>query len=200
MLRTADLSAAQQLVVWSARTWVTGFRNRRPALDALERAYAMAGAAAAAFEVDEVFSLLSHGARQTLCFGAGHCPAVHPVEAVLVNCLAAFQQGRDEAAAVLMKHLMWQPEAFMASAPARRWAQAIDAAGWSLTSVAPATAASTSPAANDNHGDDTLGSADMGDGVLAFMAPNRDGLPLALNEALLRRAQQAPMHPPIQPH
>ena len=90
MLRTTDLSAAEQLVVWSARAWMSAYRERRPVLGDLEDAYTLSGIAEAAHDIDELFCLAVTGHRVPLSFGASQCPAVHAIEAALVNCLAGY--------------------------------------------------------------------------------------------------------------
>lgn len=135
MLMTADLSSAQQLIVWSARIWVSGTNLRRPVLDKLEQAYAFAGVAEIARDIDELFCVIAVGARGCLDFGAPHCPRVHPVEAALINCLSAFQSDMSACGCHILRGMLQPAAARMAAAPAQRWAEALSRSGWQLEMI-----------------------------------------------------------------
>ena len=141
MLKRSTLSPSQQLVVWSARTWVACARLQRPALDALAQAHAFAGVGNAAQDIDELFGFIVVGARRCLSFGAPHCPCLHPCEAALINCLCAYQSGKPERASQILLDLLHPAAARLAAPPARRWADALAHAGWSLDRVATCPAA-----------------------------------------------------------
>ena len=135
MLMTADLSSAQQLIVWSARMWVSSTNLQRPVLDKLEQAYAFAGVAEIARDIDELFCTITVGARGDLGFGAPHCPRVHPVEAALINCLSAFQSDVPACASHVLEGMLQPAAARMAVAPAQRWARALSRSGWQLEMI-----------------------------------------------------------------
>ena len=135
MLMTADLSSAQQLVVWSARIWVSSTNLQRPVLDKLEQAYAFAGVAEIARDIDELFCVVAAGARGCLGFGGPHCPRVHPVEAAFINCLSAFQSDMPACASHILQGMVKPAAARMAVAPARRWAQALSRSGWQVDMI-----------------------------------------------------------------
>ncbi|MCB9958056.1 MAG: hypothetical protein H6843_05505 [Rhodospirillaceae bacterium] len=135
MLRTTDLSAAEQLVVWSARAWMAAYRDRRPVLGDLEDAYALSGIGDAAHDIDELFCIMVTGQRAPLSFGAPQCPAVHAIEAAMVNCLAAYQMACRRCGGEILAHLLEPAEAHMATAPAERWAKQLGDAGWPLSMI-----------------------------------------------------------------
>ncbi|MCA8906749.1 MAG: hypothetical protein KDA64_02455 [Rhodospirillaceae bacterium] len=135
MLITSELSAGQQLAVWSGRTWMAGFREKRPVQAELEDAYRSVGIACPTDDIDELFGLIVAGARRVLSFGAAPCPFVHPAEAVLVNCLSAYQSGCDKCGKAILGQMLNPAEAFLAMAPVQRWAGKLGAAGWSLSMV-----------------------------------------------------------------
>ena len=135
MLRTRDLSSSQQLVVWSARAWMSGFRMRRHVLPELQRAYDLAGIPDAALDIDALFGLISNGARVPLSFGATPCPFVHPAEATLINGLCAYQADLTTCASVILDRMLLPAAARQATVPAKRWAKALSRAGWSLDMI-----------------------------------------------------------------
>lgn len=135
MLITSELSAGQQLAVWSGRTWMAGFRERRPVRAELVDAYQSVGIACAADDIDELFGLIVAGAKRVLTFGATPCPFVHPAEAVLVNCLSAYQSGCDKCGKAILAQMLNPAEAFLAMAPVERWARKLGEAGWTLAMV-----------------------------------------------------------------
>lgn len=135
MLRTTDLSAAEQLVVWSARAWMAAYRDRKPVLGDLEDAYALSGIRDAAHDIDELFCIMVTGHRAALSFGAPQCPAVHATEAMLVNCLAAYQMACRRCGGEILAHLLEPAETRMAMVPAERWAQNLGDAGWPLSMI-----------------------------------------------------------------
>lgn len=132
MIELGSLSSAQQLVVWSARSWIRGYNHGESVLEQLEQAYELTGIRKTARDVDELFEVIANGTKCHLCFGAPHCPAVHAVEATLINCLGAFQGGDFVGAAKILEHILHTPSAVRASVPAHRWAIAMKGVGWPL--------------------------------------------------------------------
>ena len=135
MLKTRELSSGQQLVIWSARTWMAGLRLRRAALPEIVKVYELSKIGEAACDVDEFFTLLASGPRAKLSFGMPPCPCVHPAEATLINCLATLQRDLDGCAHVILERMMMPAEAKMAMHPARSWAKELSRADWSLDMI-----------------------------------------------------------------
>ena len=154
MLRTRDLSSSQQLVVWSARAWMSGSRLQRHALPELRKAYDLAGIRNAATDIDALFGLISGGARVPLSFGATPCPFVHPAEATLINCLCAYQADLTACATVILDRMLHPAPARQAAVPARRWAKALGGAGWPLDMITVDRMLADSGQAQSDDGDD----------------------------------------------
>ncbi|MEM8915583.1 MAG: hypothetical protein AAGC83_07085 [Pseudomonadota bacterium] len=132
MIRTASLSHAQQLVIWSARSWIDGYTNGESVRDVLYEAYELSGIPEAAHDVNDLFVLFVTGSKHTVAFGSPRCPAVHLIEAYLNNCLHAFQTQDDGRASKILGELLIPQRAVQAAVPARRWAEALTKAGRSL--------------------------------------------------------------------
>ena len=135
MLMMSTLSPSQQLVVWSARAWISCNRLQRPVIDELQQAYAFAGIGDIAYDIDALFGVIASGARRCLFFGSQHCPCLHPCEASLINCLCAYQSDLPGCAKQLLLGLLQPAAARLAAPPAQRWADALGRAGWSLEMI-----------------------------------------------------------------
>ncbi len=133
----ADLSPAQRLVVWTGRCWVRSRGESGEAMLALGNAYLDLHMAHAVIDVHTFFSVLRAGARVRLQFGdvtcrCGKADRVGVTEALLVNCLACFHQGRPKCAGCVLKQWLSADAIAAAIEPARRWALVLAEQAFSL--------------------------------------------------------------------
>ena len=132
-----ELSAGQMLVIWTARSWVSGHLSQSPVFSLLREAYTQVGAPEAVEDIDALFSTMATGCRKKLWFGSPGCTCescrhVGLCEALIVNNLAAFQHGKPRCAACVFSNWMVPDAAASAMAPARRWSVALMAQNFPL--------------------------------------------------------------------
>ncbi|PCI34265.1 MAG: hypothetical protein COB54_00255 [Alphaproteobacteria bacterium] len=104
-ITTADISAAEQLLLWSIRTWVMGMKRKTDFKTELERAYQAYGIPDASTLLDLFMYCLSFGANRSIDIRCRLNGSISPDELTLLNIMANCQQGKTDLAGCLLADL-----------------------------------------------------------------------------------------------
>lgn len=109
-LRFEALTFRDQLLLWSARTWILASPERPTLPPRVREAFQVAGVAEAADSLHELLSIISTSAHRTINFKPVACPMVAPEEARFLTLLYA---AKEPAAANYACELLagWVPPA-----------------------------------------------------------------------------------------
>jgi len=124
-----SLPYLEQLLLWSMRAWVIGFRRSLPVADRLEEVFAGIGAPEAGTHLHGFLWALGQGARRLLAVDCVCRPQVSEDERRLLDILALYQAGRSLEAVLLLRSLATPQAALAAGDSATRLGSALAAAG-----------------------------------------------------------------------
>lgn len=109
-----QLNFAEQIVVWSVRTWLGGPSGRVRVAAELETAFGAAEGARAAAALGGMIETIGTSARRTVTIGPAPCPRLWSDEELLLTALRCLHTGQETAATRVFAEILPPSAARMA--------------------------------------------------------------------------------------
>lgn len=113
-LMTQDLKCCEQLLLWSIRTWVIGYRQKYNPKTELQRAYSRHKIPEAYAPLDHFMYCLSFGPKRTIDINCPLKGSITADEITLLNIFAAYQNNSSSLGTCMLAKLCQEQYLFQA--------------------------------------------------------------------------------------
>jgi hypothetical protein len=100
------LDFTAQFTVWALRSWVQAFKAKQPFEDVTHHTFARFGLSRSALAIDNLMTVLAASASRRIDIRCVPCRLLSPDEALLIDAMAAAQNGGFFVATVALRQLM----------------------------------------------------------------------------------------------
>lgn len=132
VIATRTLAAPQQFLLWGLRIWVQGLKRRTDVGPTLREGFDLAGCPEGVAALDRWLGAAALTARRSLDVRCPRCPAISQDEALLINCVAAAQDGRMACVVRTLCHFLDGDGPATALAAVQDLADALDGAAMAV--------------------------------------------------------------------